>query len=236
MAESSFIRTFYAFALLGAAILSLCDGFILPKVTISSSLLSPSTRKALYSASGDSSDELPGDLPGDEVFDENVPRLNSVTLIGRTGSDPMARFFDSGKVVCTVSLAVKREYHPIERQALQIAYGEEETDWFTLEFWDRTAEYVIKVVEKGTRIGVSGSLVIDKWTDKATGEPRQKAKIRCDTFELLESKVEREARRANKSGGGEGGSYSSSNNKFKNNNDAGERNDIADLPSFFDDF
>lgn len=208
MAESSFIRTFYAFALLGAAILSLCDGFVLPKVTISSSLLSPSTRKALYSAPGDGSDELPGDLPGDVVFDENV------TLIGRTGSDPMARFFYSGKLVCTVSLAVKREYHPIERQALKIAYGEEKNDWFTLEFWDRTAEYVIKVVEKGTRIGVSGRLVIDRWTDKATGDTRQKAKIRCDTFELLESKVEREARRTNKSGGGEGGSYSSSNNNI----------------------
>ncbi|MFS8888403.1 single-stranded DNA-binding protein, partial [Synechococcus sp. R55.1] len=34
--------------------------------------------------------------------------LNLVTLVGRAGMDPEVRYFESGKVVCTFSLAVNR--------------------------------------------------------------------------------------------------------------------------------
>ncbi|CAN0171392.1 unnamed protein product, partial [Laminaria digitata] len=73
-----------------------------------------------------------------------VPRLNTVFLTGYLGQDPKPKYFDSGKVVLNLSLAVKREYHPLERKAFGVAYGEEETDWFQLEMWDRDAEFAAK--------------------------------------------------------------------------------------------
>lgn len=35
-------------------------------------------------------------------------------LTGYLGQDPKPKYFDSGKVVLNLSLAVKREYHPLE--------------------------------------------------------------------------------------------------------------------------
>jgi len=45
----------------------------------------------------------------------------------------------------------------IQRKALGVQYGEEETDWFQLEMWNRDAEYAAKVCKKGGRIGVTVS-------------------------------------------------------------------------------
>jgi hypothetical protein len=73
-------------------------------------------------------------------WDERVPRFNTVHLTGRIGSDPEPRYFDDGKVVVNVSLATKCKYHGLERQALQIRSGEEETDWYGLEIWVRRDE------------------------------------------------------------------------------------------------
>lgn len=45
---------------------------------------------------------------------KGVPRLNIVFLTGYLGQDPKPKYFDSGRVVLNLSLAVKREYHPLE--------------------------------------------------------------------------------------------------------------------------
>jgi single-strand DNA-binding protein len=82
-------------------------------------------------------------------FGDHVPKLNSVTLVGRIGQQPNPRYFDNGNVVVNVSLAVKRKYHPLERKVRDIKYGDEETDWFPLEIWGRDAEYCAKFVKKG---------------------------------------------------------------------------------------
>lgn len=49
-----------------------------------------------------------------KIIDQGIPRLNTVFLTGYLGQDPKPKYFDSGKVVLNLSLAVKREYHPIE--------------------------------------------------------------------------------------------------------------------------
>ena len=87
-------------------------------------------------------------------FDEHLPKINTVTLVGRVGNAPEPRYFDDGKVVLNLSLAVKRKYHSLERKVRNIRSGEEETDWFPLEFWGRDAEYVTNYVEKGSRLGI----------------------------------------------------------------------------------
>ena len=149
-------------------------------------------------------------------FDEHLPKINVVTLVGRVGNAPEPRYFDDGKVVLNLSLAVRRKYHPLERKVRNIKSGEEETDWFPLEFWGRDAEYVTSYVEKGARIGITGSLVGSAWVDKRTGEQRRKAKVLVRHIDILESRAEAELRKSNRDRGGQ---YS---------NDAGRRYDDDD--------
>jgi len=161
-------------------------------------------------------------------YDEHLPKINTVTLVGRAGNDPEPRYFDDGKVVLNLSLACKRKYHALERKVREIRSGDEETDWFPLEFWGRDAEYVTNYVEKGARLGVTGSLVMDGWVDKSTGEQRRKAKIIVRHVDILESKAEAELRKGNKgsynannSGGGYTGNSSGGKNYGNEDEDGG---------------
>ncbi|MGQ9865869.1 MAG: single-stranded DNA-binding protein [Pseudanabaenaceae cyanobacterium] len=113
--------------------------------------------------------------------------LNLVHLVGRAGRDPELKYFESGAVKGSFSLAVDRN-----RKA-------GETDWFELELWGKTAETAGNYVRKGKQIAVIGSLKFDHWNDKTTGEERAKPLILVDRLELLGSKRDDE--------GGSGGAY-----------------------------
>ena len=174
-------------------------------------------------------DEAPMSLEAMEMlctpFDEHLPKLNTVTLVGRVGNDPEPRYFDDGKVVLNLSLACTRKYHPLERKVRNIRSGEEETDWFPLEFWGRDAEYVTSYVEKGTRLGIQGQLTMDGWADKMSGEQRRRPKVIVRQVDILETRAEAELRKSRKGGGGNfsGGSNNTSNkrNKFDDEDEDG---------------
>lgn len=108
--------------------------------------------------------------------------LNTVTLVGRAGRDPEVKYFESGSVVCKLTLAVDRRRK-----------NSEEPDWFNLEMWGRTAEVAANYVRKGSLIGVSGALKFDRWQDRSTGAERTSPVIRVDRLELLGSKRDNEA-------------------------------------------
>lgn len=162
-----------------------------------------------------------------EEFEEHVPKINCVTLVGRVGQNPEPRYFDDGKVVLRLGLAVKRKYHPLERKIRDLKYGEEETDWYNLEFWGRDAEYAGKYVTKGARVGITGTLNIDSWTDRMTGEEKTSSKIIVRELDILETRAEAELRQ-NKSGGG----YNN-NNYGSSGDDNGDGPDSAGTGGFF---
>jgi len=108
--------------------------------------------------------------------------VNVVTLVGRVGADPDVKFFESGSVVCNLTLAVKRR-----------SSRDDKPDWFNLELWGKTAEVAANYVRKGSLIGVSGALKLDQWQDRATGAGRSKPVIRVDRLELLGSRRDNES-------------------------------------------
>jgi len=110
-------------------------------------------------------------------------------------------------VVLNLSLATQAKVHPKARKQLNIPFGEEGTLWYGLELWGATAEFASKFVEKGTRVGVVGSLKIDEWADKTTGEMRCATKVVVNGFDILETRDESDLRRS-KRGGGTGGGFS----------------------------
>jgi len=116
--------------------------------------------------------------------------INVVTLAGRVGGDPDVKYFESGSVVCNLTLAVRRR-----------SRNGDQPDWFNLEIWGRPAEIAANYVRKGSLIGVSGALKFDHWQDRATGAPRSKPVVRVDDLYLLGSRRDNEASMPNYSDG-----------------------------------
>lgn len=107
--------------------------------------------------------------------------INLVHLVGRAGSDPEIKYFESGSVVCNFNIAVRRR-----------SSKEDQPDWFRLEIWDKTAEIAANYVRKGSLIGIQGSLKIDTWVDRNTGANRSAPVIRVKNLDLLGSKKDNE--------------------------------------------
>ena len=118
--------------------------------------------------------------------------INTINLVGRAGREPDVRYFESGSTVANFTLAVNR-----------ISKGDE-PDWFNLEIWGKQAQIAADYVKKGSLVGITGSLKIDSWKDKNTGEDRFKPVIRVDRLNLLSSKKEMD------------------NSQFSNNNSSGD--------------
>ncbi|MEN9215720.1 MAG: single-stranded DNA-binding protein [Gloeomargarita sp. HHBFW_bins_162] len=103
--------------------------------------------------------------------------INVVSLVGRAGRDPEMKYFESGSVKCSLTLAVNRR-----------SKRTDEPDWFDLEIWGKTAEVAGNYVRKGSLIGVKGAIKFEYWKDRNTGEDRQKLVIRVDQLDLLGSR------------------------------------------------
>lgn len=102
--------------------------------------------------------------------------INIVNLVGNVGNDPEVRYFESGTVLCTLSLAVQRPTNRNDRP-----------DWFHLEMWGKTAELAANYVKKGRQIAVQGSLKIDTFTNR-NGYECTRPVIRVNRFEFLGSR------------------------------------------------
>ncbi len=111
----------------------------------------------------------------------DLPGVNSVALVGRAGSDPEVRYFESGKVNAKFTLAVNRRSR------------DDQPDWFPLEIWGNQAQVAADYVRKGSLLGVTGSFKLDRWTDRITGEERTKPVINVDRLELLGGRREAES-------------------------------------------
>jgi single-strand DNA-binding protein len=78
--------------------------------------------------------------------------MNSINIIGRIGSEPELKTTQSGIMVCSFSLAVKR---PRVKGT---------TDWLPVVAWRQSAEYISKYAHKGSMVAVSGVLTARKYT------------------------------------------------------------------------
>lgn len=101
--------------------------------------------------------------------------INSVVIVGRAGQDPEMKYFESGKVKTSFSIAVGR---------WDAKSKEEVTDWFNIELWDKLAEVAGEYVKKGKLVAVDGKLALSKWTD-AAGTTKERYFIRATNLRLL---------------------------------------------------
>ena len=104
--------------------------------------------------------------------------MNTATIVGRAGQDAEIKYFESGKVKTTFSLAVNRWDSKTKTEV---------PDWFNIEVWDKQAEFAGEYVKKGRQVAVDGRISISKWTDQS-GEERERFLIVANQIRLLGSR------------------------------------------------
>lgn len=102
--------------------------------------------------------------------------INTAVLVGRVGQDPEIKYFESGKVKTTFSVAVGRW-----------SKDGEKTDWFNVECWDKNAEFAGEYVKKGRLVSIDGKLEMSKWTDNE-GNTKERYYINAQSVRLLGGK------------------------------------------------
>lgn len=117
--------------------------------------------------------------------------LNKVFLMGRLTFDPELRRTQGGTAVTELRLATSRAWTGRDGER------REETLFIDVTVWDRQAETCCQYLRKGSSVHVEGSLRMDTWDDKTTGEKRSKIKVLADRVQFLDR------RDAGGGGGGE---------------------------------
>ena len=107
--------------------------------------------------------------------------INKIDLVGRVGQEPEIKYFDSGAVKASLTLAVKPPYKS------------ETPMWWDLELWGKQAEVAASYTHKGSTIGISGELKFELWVDKNTGLPRSKPIIKVSELDLISSSKREES-------------------------------------------
>ena len=61
--------------------------------------------------------------------------------------------------------------------------------WLDVSLWDYKAEQAARLLRKGARVHVIGRIELDSWTDKVTGEAREKMRLVADDVLLSLTRV-----------------------------------------------
>lgn len=108
--------------------------------------------------------------------------MNSTVIVGRAGQDAEIKYFESGKIRTTFSLAVNRWDSKTKSEV---------TDWFNIDVWDKQAEFAGEYIKKGRLVAVDGRIQTNKWKD-ASGEDRERFLVVANNVRLLGSKRDAE--------------------------------------------
>ncbi len=105
--------------------------------------------------------------------------FNLVVLTGRLTADPELRYTPSNIPVTTFSIAVSRRYKAGEQA---------EADFINIVAWRQTAEFVTKYFQKGSMIGIEGSIQTRRYVEKDTGKNRTAFEVVANNVQFVESK------------------------------------------------
>jgi single-strand DNA-binding protein len=108
---------------------------------------------------------------------------NKVTLIGHLGKDVELKEFESGTKMARVSLATNEFFKNSNGEKVQ------ETQWHNVVAWNKVAENLKDLCEKGTEIAVEGKLTYRDWEDKE-GQKRYATEVVVSEFMKLTPKTE----------------------------------------------
>lgn len=103
-------------------------------------------------------------------------------LMGRLTADPELKPIGNDNSVTELRMAINRSWSD------KSGDKKEETLFIDCTVWGRQAENCCKYLKKGSSVHVEGSLKMDSWVDKNTGEKRSKIKVTADRVQFLDKK------------------------------------------------
>ena len=107
--------------------------------------------------------------------------VNRWTGVGRLGKDVELRYTSTGKAVASFTMAVDG--------------GKDQTEWVTVNVWEKTAENCAKYIGKGSLVYVEGPLKTRSW-DGEDGNKRYKTEVTGNVVRFLDKKKVDEEDRA----------------------------------------
>ncbi|MEC7920542.1 MAG: single-stranded DNA-binding protein [Chloroflexota bacterium] len=111
--------------------------------------------------------------------------LNKIMLIGNVGQDPELRYTPEGNPVANFSIAVN--YRRRVNEELQ-----DETEWFNIVCFTRTAENVNQYLTKGQRVYVEGRFQSREYVGQ-DGQQRRAYEVVASDVKFLTTKAEAES-------------------------------------------
>ena len=113
--------------------------------------------------------------------------MNQLTIIGNLTRDPESRSTQSGKQVCTFTIAVTRRN------------DKEKSDFFRVSAWGELGNNCAKYLSKGKKVCVVGSVSVSTYTTQ-NGETRANMDVFAEKVEFLSpaSQVQQNAPQAPK--------------------------------------
>ena len=103
--------------------------------------------------------------------------MNRLIIIGNLTRDPETRTTQSGKNVCTFTVAVNRRG------------GQQEADFFRVSAWNQLGDTCQRYLAKGRKVAVIGSVSVSSYTTQ-NGENRASLEVFAQDVEFLSSKNE----------------------------------------------
>ena len=117
--------------------------------------------------------------------------LNKVMLIGNVGQDPELRYTPDGNPVANFSIAVNR------RRRVGEEY-KDETEWFNIVCFSRTAENVNQYLTKGQKVYVEGRFQSNEYVGQ-DGNQRKSYEVIANEVTFLSSRSEADTSNSNTS-------------------------------------
>ncbi len=132
---------------------------------------------------------------------------NRVILMGNLTRDPEVRYANNGTAVCRIGLAVNRRF-----KDSQTGDWREEPTFIDVTMFGKRGEAFARYHTKGRTAFIEGSLRLDTWEDKQSGQKRSKLYVVGDEWQFVGGRGEGPggggepmASRSGSGGGGGGG-------------------------------
>ena len=103
--------------------------------------------------------------------------LNTVTLMGNICKDPETRNFNNGNLICNITVAINNK-----------TKNGDNTNFIECSAFNKTADFINKYFNKGSKILIEGRLDQQTWTDKNTGKNRSKIIVIINKVHFVDSK------------------------------------------------
>jgi single-strand DNA-binding protein len=107
---------------------------------------------------------------------------NKVILMGNLTRNPEVRFTQSGTAICKFGLAVNRRF-----KDSNTGEWREEPTFIDITFFGKRGEAFAKYHDKGKAAFIEGSLRLDTWEDKQSGDKRSKLYVVGDDWQFVGS-------------------------------------------------